>query len=319
MPPVVDRDLSGDFHYNGHFSREAQPEWGFEPHRLINKHAVFTLPPGMLPFYKHHIRYLTNEAVAADHRRYAVEEEAPRHYIDLDYYGSEVPHDWEELIDTYPLDSIKEHGTLPWNLYLLKYRLTEAFRVIDVHRILKLSADCGHYLADAHVPLHTTSNYNGQFTQQHGIHGFWETRIPELFYHDFDLWVGKAMYREDWYDFIWEVVWQSHHGVDSTLQIEKALTLKFDQDKKYSYEVRLSSFRRVYSQLFSQEYHRLLDNQVEKRFRSAIRAIGDFWYTCWVDAGQPNLPVEYSHSPVNDPYSQLADSIWRYSHEMRRE
>jgi hypothetical protein len=42
----------------------------------------------------------------------------------------------------------------------------------------------GHYIGDAHVPLHTTSNYNGQKTNQHGIHGLWESRIPEQLFDE---------------------------------------------------------------------------------------------------------------------------------------
>lgn len=33
----------------------------------------------------------------------------------------------------------------------------------------------------------------------------------------------------------------------------------------------------------------MLDGQVERRMRAAIKTIGDMWYTCWVDAGQPDL------------------------------
>jgi len=43
----------------------------------INRLAVFTLPPEMLTFYKHHIQFITQEAVSPDRHRYAVEGEAP--------------------------------------------------------------------------------------------------------------------------------------------------------------------------------------------------------------------------------------------------
>ncbi|MBL0103970.1 MAG: hypothetical protein IPP51_09590 [Bacteroidetes bacterium] len=46
--------------------------------------------------------------------------------------------------------------------------------------ILYYSANIGHYVADAHVPLHCTENYNGQMTGQSGIHGFWESRLPGI-------------------------------------------------------------------------------------------------------------------------------------------
>src|SRR5690625_6385588 len=70
-------------------------------------------------------------------------------------------------------------------------------------RIIRLCADIGNYVADAHVPLHTTVNYNGQLTGQTGLHAFWESRIPELFAQDhFSAWVGPARYIEDPEEFI---------------------------------------------------------------------------------------------------------------------
>ena len=33
----------------------------------------------------------------------------------------------------------------------------------------------------------------------------------------------------------------------------------------------------------------MLDNQVERRIRASVLAVGSIWYTAWVDAGQPDL------------------------------
>jgi hypothetical protein len=62
----------------------------------------------------------------------------------------------------------------------MQQRLTNAFKEKSVAKILKLSAELGHYIADSHVPLHASSNHDGQSTNQKGIHGFWESRVPEL-------------------------------------------------------------------------------------------------------------------------------------------
>ncbi len=297
----------------------ATPVWGFEPHKLINRHAIFTLPPAMLGFYKYHIHYLSEQAVAADRRRYVSFTEGPRHYIDLDYYGMEVPRNWDEMVQKYDADSIKEHGILPWHLQVVRAQLVQAFKEKDNRRILKLSSDAGHYLADAHVPLHTTSNYNGQRTNQHGIHGFWETRIPELLVHQFDLWTGKATYQHQWYHKLWQAILASHLAVDSVLAFERKLSSKLPQDKKYGYQVRLNRISRVYSDEFTTAYHQALDRQVEKRLRAAIKSVGDFWYTCWVDAGQPKLVVEGHRQPDSESdYQTTADSIWR-NHNLIRE
>jgi len=47
--------------------------WGFFCHRLINKHAVFLLPPEMVGFYKKNIEYLIQHSVDPDKRSHAVD------------------------------------------------------------------------------------------------------------------------------------------------------------------------------------------------------------------------------------------------------
>jgi hypothetical protein len=171
----------------------------------------------------------------------------------------------------------------------MKYQLTEAFKQKDVKRILRISADLGHYIGDAHVPLHTTENYNGQLTGQHGIHGLWESRLPELFASHYDFFSGTATYLTDTQETAWQAVAGSHAALDSVLRFEKELTRQFAEDKKYSFEQRGNITVRVYSQAFSKAYHRMLAGQVERRMKASIKMVSDFWYTAWVDAGQPDL------------------------------
>ncbi len=40
---------------------------------------------------------------------------------------------------------------------------------------------------------------------------------------------------------------------------------------------------------YSKEYHKRLDGMVERRMRRAIISVGSYWYTAWVNAGQPDL------------------------------
>lgn len=267
--------------------------WGFFAHQRINRLAVFSLPPEMITLYKHHIVYLTENAVNPDRRRYAIEGEAPRHYIDLDVYGDsamyKLPRYWKEAVAKYTEDTLMAYGVVPWHIYFMKHQLTEAFKQKDVTRILRVSADLGHYIADANVPLHTTENYNGQLTGQHGIHGFWESRLPELFSDNYDFFIGQAQYINNPQERAWRAVIDAHLALDSVLRFEKELSGRFSEDKKYSFEQRSNVTVRVYSKAFSTAYHNMLAGQVERRMRASIKMISDFWYTSWVDAGQPDL------------------------------
>ncbi len=249
----------------------------------------------MIGFYKTHINVITENAVNPDRRRYAVENEAARHYIDIDHYGDSsiftMPQYWFEAVKKYSEDTLTAYGIVPWHINFMKYQLTEAFKERNVHRILTLSAEIGHYISDANVPLHTTENYNGQLTDQYGIHGFWESRLPELFSDDYDLFVGQAEYISTPQKEAWRAISNAHMALDSVFKIERALSKKIALDKKYSYEERGASIVKVYAKEFSFQYHGKLSGMVERRMKGAIKMVADFWYTSWVDAGQPDLMI----------------------------
>ncbi len=268
--------------------------WGFYGHQLINRMAVYLLPPEMMVLYKPNIEYVSEHAVDPDKRRYSVNGEAPRHYIDLDRYGAypypEIPRLWNVAVAKWTEDTLQAHGIVPWWTQVMLQRLTEAFSAKDQMRILKLSAEIGHYIADAHVPLHACSNYNGKLTGQEGIHGFWESRIPELFAEgEFDFFIGKAAYLNKPGDFIWDRVLESGAAADTVLKSEAVLNARFAPDKKYAYEERLGKTIRQYSTAYSRAYSNMLNGMIERRMRQSIYAVASFWYTAWVNAGQPDL------------------------------
>ena len=267
--------------------------WGFYAHKRVNRYAVFTLPEELIGFYKKHIDHLTEHAVDADKRRYAIKEEAPRHYIDIDHYGENpfeiMPRKWNDAVDKFSEDTLLAYGIVPWYIQTVYNRLVKAFEQKDINYILKNSADLGHYVSDAHVPLHTTKNYNGQLTNQKGIHAFWESRLPELFADDYDYLVGTAEYQYSVLDVAWQAVESSFNALDSVLGFEKQLAQEFEQDKQYAYEQRGAKTIKVKSADFSAAYHLKLDGMVERRLRLSITTIGNLWYSAWVDAGQPIL------------------------------
>jgi hypothetical protein len=268
--------------------------WGFFGHKTINRLAVFTLPEPLVGFYKQNIDYITEHAPDPDKRRYTDSSEAPRHYIDLDHYETVFPIDsmpqgWKEAVAKYTEDTLKAYGIVPWVISWRIKELTDAFKEKNKDRILKLSADLGHYIADAHVPLHASENYDGQMTGQKGIHAFWESRLPELFYKDYNFFVGKAVYLDSPMCAIWNAVMGSFAACDSVLEFEKALSKKFPADKRYTLTQSGNKTIKVYSEEYSKAYHDTLNGMVERRMRASIRMVGSVWYTCWVNAGQPSL------------------------------
>ncbi|MBM3429943.1 MAG: S1/P1 Nuclease [Bacteroidetes bacterium] len=282
-------------------------QWGFFGHKRINRIAVFTLPPEMFGFYKEHIEFVTEHAVDPDKRRYAVEGEAQCHYIDLDHYYKPgenpfqiMPRKWKDAVSKFTEDTLQTYGIVPWHISVMKNKLQRAFETKNVDLILKYSADIGHYIADAHVPLFTTENYNGQLTGQKGIHGLWESRLVEINAENYDYFVGKATYVKSVLDYTWEAVEASHNALDSVLRMEKEITLTFPSDRKYAYEQRGNTTVQVYSKEFCSAYHAQLNGMVERRLRAAVIAVGSIWYTAWVDAGQPDLRSLQNKPPTQE-------------------
>jgi hypothetical protein len=248
----------------------------------------------MLVFFKPNIGFISEHAVDPDKRRYAMRDEGQRHFIDIDHYGSypfaSLPRSWNTAISVYPEDTLKAYGIVPWWIQIMLQRLTAAFRERNSVKILKLSAEIGHYISDAHVPLHACSNHNGQFSNQQGIHGFWESRIPELLAEkEWDFFVGKAGYISNPLKFTWEKILESAVASDSVLIFEKNLNKRFAPDQKFSFEERNGIIIRQYSSAYSIAYNKLLNNMIERRMVQSVYAVASFWYTAWINAGQPDL------------------------------
>lgn len=268
--------------------------WGFFGHQKINHYAVFLLPPEMMVLYKPQADFLSEHSTDPDKRRYAVSNEAPKHYLDIDHYGTypynDLPRKWSDAVAKYGQDSLNAHGIVPWWVQTMMNRLTAAFKEKNQAKILKYSAEIGHYIADAHVPLHASSNHDGQLTDQKGIHAFWESRLPELLADkEWDFFIGKADYIQRPGEFIWARLLESAKASDTVLHFEKTLSQKFPGDKKYGFENRNGVVIRQYSSDYSNEYNKLLNGMVERRMRQAIYCVASFWYTAWVNAGQPDL------------------------------
>lgn len=266
--------------------------WGFYAHIRINRLAVFTLPAGLNRFYKANISYLSEHAVDPDKRRYADTAEAARHYLDVELYEAHIdsiPRKWEEAVKRYGLVRLNQNGILPWQIQKSYCKLVDALKERDSLKILIYSAYLGHYLADAHVPLHTTQNHNGQLSNQLGIHAFWESRLPELFAKKYNYVVGQAMYIENPLKEAWKIITHTHKMVDTVLTFEARLNARFPAHRKYSFSERNNQVGRQYSLAYSKAFHDGMNHMVERQMRAAIHSIGSYWYSAWVDAGQPLL------------------------------
>lgn len=267
--------------------------FGFVAHRKINRMAVFTLPPEMIGFFKHHIEYITERSIDPDRRAHAVVGEAQRHYIDIDHFGENpfevMPRRWQDAVEKFTEDTLQLYGILPWHVGVMMNRLTRAFQDKDVDRILYNATHIGHYISDLCTPLHTTKYYNGRTPEQRGIHALWESRLVELYADSYNFFVGRAEYIQSPLDRAWELVEESHAKVDTIYMVFDRLMQEMPPDVIFALEMRGQSTMRTYSRTFSHAMHEAMNGMVERQMQRAVKSVGDFWYTAWVNAGQPDL------------------------------
>jgi hypothetical protein len=298
--------------------------WGFFAHRRINQLAIFILPAEMISFYKQGHKYITEHAVDPDKRRYIDTLEAPRHYLDVENYEENIdsiPEKFDAALAKYGQKKLNENGIVPWQIQRTYYSLINAFKLHDSLKILKYSAELGHYIGDAHVPLHTTNNHNGQLTNQVGIHAFWESRVPELFSGEYNFLTGKAIYISNPLKTAWQIVKHAHSLLDTVLRFEANLNRTFRSDQKYSYSERSNAVVKQYSESYSKAYQDSMNGMVEKQMRSAIFFVGSFWFSAWVDAGQPVLKnlVKIPPEPKEKKQEELIDKKYQQGKIIGRE
>ena len=80
-------------------------------------------------------------------------------------------------------------------------------------------------------------------------------------------------------------------------------------EKKYAFETKGKTTQRVYSREYAKAYHQLLNGMVERRMKAAIKMIGDFWYTAWVEAGQPDMRKLIDYKPTEEELKKRKEEI----------
>jgi len=271
--------------------------WGVFGHEHINHAAVLALPEPLRTFFYNHIDFITQESTVPDLRKYTLNDKAerPRHYIDLENYGSidSLPTS-KELSKKYDEKFLAANGILPWYLESMMEKLTKAFQEKRKTEILFLAADLGHYIGDAHMPLHTSANHDGDLTNQKGIHAFWEAQLPDLFGSTYNFKTEPSIYIEDINKEIRNILRSSHKLVDTLLLKEKRLNETYPSNKIYlkdaEGQIKKNKFNQtIHSTAYAKAYHEVLNGMVESQMCKAISATSNFWYTAWVNAGKPDL------------------------------
>lgn len=251
--------------------------WGEKGHRLISKMAVNFFPADMQAFSQWR-DYLEEHAPDPDYRKREDKTEAPKHYIDIDFYkefnDGKMIENRDSLTKEYGEEEVIHNGILPWATLQTFQNLTKAFKDRNKDEALKYAADLGHYVADGHQPMHTVMNYNGQLTDQRGVHSRYEIKMIDEHLKDLEnsYNLGTATYVNDPLKFIFNYISSAN----------SVCPLLFDAD---NYAFKKAGDRE------GTEYYNMLWFKTkyitEVQFNEASLHFADLIYTAWINAGKP--------------------------------
>jgi hypothetical protein len=257
--------------------------WGPYGHQLVNGHATEALPEPLRAFYQANREHLESLSMMPDEWRGGDREEGPRHFIDLDRYGKgpdfDIPHDYQAAVLKHGKSKVDGNGIVPWVIGERFEQLVDAMKQRDAARIVYVSAVLGHYVGDVHVPFHATENYDGQMTQQRGIHARFEEGIVERFVKSADVKPQPAKEISNVVDaaFGW--------ATDSLTFVPDIL--KADKDAQRA----VGNFE--YGDLYYDLFGKTASAIAARRVNEAAHNLASLWFTAWVQAGRPELkPVK---------------------------
>jgi hypothetical protein len=263
--------------------------WGFEAHKFILARAINLLPPQIRPFFEANRAYLVERSIDPDLWRTAGwEEEDERHFVDMDAYGpypfKDLPHDFDAAVQKHGREFVLKNGTLPWRTEEIYKKLVEAFQMksgFSRENIKFFSAIIGHYVGDAHVPFHAALNYDGQLTQQWGIHSRFEAELFERYQSRLRVMPGPVVPVENPREFIFASLTAGFPYVQQVLEADKAAVAGRD----------------VYDDQYFALMFQKLQPVLEKRLAESITDAASMITQAWIEAGRPALPLQAPPRP----------------------
>jgi len=266
--------------------------WGMDVHRLITTRAISGLPPALKPYFTERGAFITEHSADPDLWRIVglrgdLGDEDPNHFLDIDGLDdprpfANVPRDWRAYVAKYGVERANKAGRLPWRTEEI-YRLLVA-RFQDVGKgqpyaadnAAYLSAVLAHYIEDAHQPFHAVASYDGQATNQRGIHARFETEL--VMRNRLTLKLTPVTIRPiaNIKDFVFETIIDSEALVGTVLAADRAATTGREFYDDAYYAAFLKGSRAV----------------LERRLSESASAAASAIVAAWTEAGQPKMPLK---------------------------
>ncbi len=274
--------------------------WGMEVHRLITTRALDGMPPEIKSFFVAERAFITEHSVDPDlwrimDLRGERGEEPPNHFLDMDFEeGSKppylnIPRDYEAYVQKYGAGPATRYGRLPWRAEEVYNRLVASLRDIGkptapyaAENARYAMAVLAHYVEDAHVPFHAALNYDGQLTNQRGVHARFETELVMRNQKSLKLAPVKAVVISGFRDYIFKTLLDSQALVEGVL----AADLKAAQGRDF------------YDPAYFDAFLKGARTTAERRLSEAASGVASAALSAWIEAGKPALTTDATRPPA---------------------
>jgi hypothetical protein len=253
--------------------------WGDEGHKMITQLGMKLLPRQM-KLSDDTKAAIIEHSVDPDHRKREDKSEGPKHFIDIDFYkeflDGQMIMSRDSLEKIYDETTVTKQGILPWATEDTYKELVEAFKKCEMDDIILYASDLAHYVGDGHQPMHETVNYNGQLTDQKGIHSRYESEMIDdnLKAIESSFVKQTPSYIKDVRSYIFDYIYESNSYLEVLLSADKSASEKTGGS-------------------FNKEYYRLMWFKTKyvtvSEFNSAALSLASLIYSAWKDAGKPIL------------------------------
>ena len=229
--------------------------WNYETHQFVTSNAIYLMPFDLDWFFQTYSSTIVDYSNKPDSWKYSDNYEQYRHWYHLD-----IPHGEDNYMD----------GVLPWAVEDNFNMLVQYLRENDLNHAAQLAGVISHYIEDASMPLHATSDHDPG-----GNHVFFESTV--------DYQIRNDNVNVDVPGFVPHEI---DNIFDSTMQL---------LNESYSYTSVLNPYLRS-SILWNDEIRDITEN----RLRSSSQLLANIWYTAIVRSGI--FPPPSTHSTNYTPY-----------------
>jgi hypothetical protein len=252
--------------------------WGDLGHTKISRQAASSFK-GKMKMFSNFADFIVEHSSDADYRKSSDKNEGPKHYIDIDNYEEfvatgKISQSLEENIILHGEEFVKKNGYLPWATKTAYDSLVCCLRRYDFEKAKIFASDLGHYVADGHMPLHISKNYDGQLTDNKGIHSRYETEMVNKYIDEIDYKIKKVKFIDDVENFIFDYLYENYTYIDLIIEADN-----------YAKSLANSTIGEEYLAALW-----LKTGQITTElFKNASQNLANLYFTAWMEAGKPKI------------------------------